>query len=258
MTDQARVIRLRRQAFIGLIVSALHLAVFAAMALGPEVIPTPQAEPSLITVALFDRLAPRATPTPETPTPTEPLPDRPPSPTTDDKPASAPLLPPTPAPLDVVALVRELAVADPTSQPRPLSHAAASRPEAAVAVSQTADSASTCQMAEQLQARLAADPQVLEALALIPTDAKSVANALMLWDGAWVGTDQREIAQALTALQSSIAAAIETTSPDCRSLPVLGPRMLSIPDASGATLLVIGSGAWRWNDLLTSDRAQPG
>ena len=257
MIARGRTLRLRRWG-ISLIVIAFHFVVFAAMSLGPTVVPTPQAEPGVLTVALFDRLAPRATPTPETPTPTEPLPDRPPSPTTDDKPASAPLLAPTPAPLDVVAVVRELAVADPTAQPRPLSHAAASRPEAAVTVSQTADSASTCQMTEQLQARLAVDPQVLAALARIPRDARSVANALMLWDGAWVGTDQRETAQALTTLQASIAAAIETASPDCRSLPVLGPRLLSIPDASGATLLVIGSGAWHWDDLLTQQTSKLG
>lgn len=241
-----------------LVVSALHVVVLGAMSLGPRVIPTPQAQPGLITVALFDRDAPRAAPKPETPTSTLPLPDRPPSPTTDDEPASAPLLVPTPPPLDVVALARELAVADPTARPRPLSHAAASRPEAAAPVSQTADSVSTCQMTEQMQARLAADPQVLAALALIPREARSVANALMLWDGAWVGTDKRETAQALVILQAAIGAAIETASPDCRSQPVLGPRLLAIADASGATLLVIGSGAWRWDDLLTSQAPRPG
>ncbi|CAN5132251.1 hypothetical protein BH10PSE4_BH10PSE4_05410 [soil metagenome] len=227
------------------------------MSFGSKVVPTPQAQPGLMTVALFDTAAPRATPTPETPTPTEPLPDRPPSPTTDDEPASAPLLPPTPAPLDVVAVARELAVADPTAQPRPLSHAAASRPESAVTVSPTADNVSTCQLTDQLQARLANDPQVLAALARLPRDARSVANALMLWNGGWVGSDNGNNAQALNAIHASIAAAITNASPDCRNLPVLGPRLLSIPDASGATLLVIGSGEWRWDDLLRDPASSP-
>jgi hypothetical protein len=241
-----------------LIVSALHLVVLGAMSLGPKIVPTPQAQSGLMTVALFDMVAPRGAAMPETPTPTASLPDQPPSPTTDDKPASAPLLAPTPPPLDVVALARELVVADPTAQPRPLSHAAASRPEAAVTVSQPADNVSTCQMTEQMQGRLAADPRVRAALALIPRDARSVANALMLWDGAWVGTEQRETAQALETLQTSITVAIEAASPDCRSLLVLGPRLIAIPDNSGATLLVIGSGAWHWDDLLTSEAPPPG
>jgi hypothetical protein len=155
-------------------------------------------------------------------------------------------------------MVRDLAVADPTARPQPLSQAAAARPEAAVTASQTADHVSTCQMTEQVQARLADDPQVLLALAHIPRGARSVANALMLWDGAWVGSRQDDQAQALGVIRGVIVEAIATASPDCRALPVLGPRLLSIPDPSGATLLVVGSGAWRWDDLLATPSAPIG
>jgi hypothetical protein len=164
--------------------------------------------------------------------------------------AAAPLAQPTPPPLDLATLSEAMPVPDPTQEPQALSRQAAGRPLTPIAASQTADSASTCQMAALLQTALAEDITVTTALAQVPRKARSVANAIMLWDGAWVDPAALGGSRALTPIQAAITAIIRTAPADCHDLVVLGPRLISIPDAQGATLLALGSGAWRWEDLL--------
>jgi hypothetical protein len=37
----------------------------------------------------------------------------------------------------------------------------------------------------------------------------------------------------------------------CKAQPVRGLVVLSVNGAAGSTRLALGSGTWRWNDLLT-------
>ena len=236
-----------------------HLALLALMARPPTVVATPQAPSAAMTVALFDASKPDGKSTPETARPVETKADRQLAPPVDSLPPSAPLAPPTPPPLDVVSLVKALAVAEPTRQPTALSKPAPSQPPSAVSLSQVSDSSTTCQMTQQVEAHLQVDPTVDPALQAIPRQARSVANAIMLWDGAWIVPGSQRETTARTALRTAILAAVAEAPEDCRTQTVLGPRLIAVPGVTGSTLLVLGSGTWRWTDLtLTAPAAEVG
>jgi hypothetical protein len=139
----------------------------------------------------------------------------------------------------------------PVASPLPYAEAAA------IQASVTANAAgSTCQLAEWLQSALRAEPAVLNALESIPQDARSVAGAIMLWDGRWVrlkGAGEPGLAVVRTAVAEGVRVAPE----DCRGESMRGPTLLTIPLSGGVTLLAIGSGEWRWNDLLEEPPAAP-
>lgn len=243
----------------GLILGAViggHVILLAAAALQPAAISTPHADPSTITIALFDSRRPRGPSAPETPVHEqvrdEPLP---PADAQSDE-AAAPLVPPTPPLLDLASLSEAMAAPDPTEKPQPLSRLAAGGPLTPIAASQTADSASTCQMVALLQSALAEDATVATALARVPHRARSVANAIMLWDGRWIDSEALGDGRALPPIQAAIIAIIRAAPADCHAQIVLGPRLISIPEARGATLLALGSGVWRWEDLLAG-REEP-
>lgn len=104
-----------------------------------------------------------------------------------------------------------------------------------------------CDMVSGVEARMQADPAVLEALGALPPNARSVANAVMLWDGAW--TLGPSPSAALVALDQGLERALTGAPPGCLDAQVLGPRLVTLRDSRGATLLVIGSGEWRWSQL---------
>ena len=104
-----------------------------------------------------------------------------------------------------------------------------------------------CDMVSGVEARMQADPAVLAALSALPLDARSVANAVMLWDGAW--TLGPSPSAALVALDQGLGRALNGAPQGCLDAQVLGPRLVTLRDSRGATLLVIGSGEWRWSQL---------
>ena len=131
---------------------------------------------------------------------------------------------------------------DPLADPVALSVAAAS----------TGASGQTCQLTAWLQQALQADPQVQAALPAIPKPARSVANAIMLWDGGWV--DPRPNAtNGVTAIRLAVIAGVRSAPAACQAQVVRGPELIILTQGADSTILAIGSGEWRWGDLLASD-----
>lgn len=106
-----------------------------------------------------------------------------------------------------------------------------------------------CNLADYLRARLQADPRVLDGLARLPRQARSVANALMVWDGEWVEVSDGGSAISLM-IRANIESIVQSAPAPCREMEVTGPNFIILEDPRGATVLVVGSGAWRWSDLL--------
>lgn len=227
-----------------------HATLLAAMALRPPLLSIPHADPSIVTIALFDPARPRGPSTLDIPLPEQVRDElfRPEE--AESAQATAPLAPPTPPPLDLATLSEAMAAPDPTDKPQPLSRQAAAAPLPPLPTSQPADSASNCQMVTILETVLTEDAVVTAALAEVPRKARSVANAIMLWDGDWIEPDALGEGRALPPIQAAIISIIRGAPADCHAQIVLGPRLISIPDAQGATLLALGSGAWKWEDLL--------
>lgn len=156
---------------------------------------------------------------------------------------------------DVLAMVETMtgvtteAVAQPAQASTPVSSSALAW------VQSRAGPGGGCDINVSMQERLTADPAAQAALRLVPRDAKSVANAIQLWDGAWIPIITTGDDAAFAPVRDVIADAVRTAPADCRNRAVEGPRFLIVANAEGlTTVIVVGSGTWRWADLVKEER----
>jgi hypothetical protein len=101
----------------------------------------------------------------------------------------------------------------------------------------------TCDTARAVQQALQRDPLVRSAV----EDAHRLGKSVMLWNGDWVRTGDQD-GKGLSAVREAIVWQIAFAPEACRNRPMHGLILLSLAD--GATHFAIGSGAWRWTDLL--------
>ncbi len=120
---------------------------------------------------------------------------------------------------------------------------------------QNAANGGACDLTAPVQAALQSSEAVLASLPLIPPDKRSVANAIMVWKVAWLVDDQRLDATAVAAIQSVVAETVAAATPECRLQPQAGPRLLLLSGTGDTVVLAVGSGQWRWQDVL--DTAEP-
>ena len=114
-----------------------------------------------------------------------------------------------------------------------------------------------CQLSVDAAAAIQHDPMAMAELAALPPGVRSGADAVMLWNGKWYDQDIPVPAPTGTGAvptNGSLRLAIETmvaAAPEgCRDEAMVGPVFVPIPEGDRTTLLAIGSGAWRWSDLL--------
>lgn len=187
----------------------------------------------------------------EAPAPTPPTPAPPsPAPPTPAPPAPAKPLPkqhiavrPRPAPPDVatVPASEDSAVYEPPQ----LSDAQI----ASAATVGSGRAGGACDMARRLQAALRKDARVQAAVAVADRAEGSAGKPMLVWNGDWIrsrGEDGNGLAAVREAMMWEIAFAPEA----CRAEPVHGLVLFSLNDAPGSARLVVGSGQWRWSDLL--------
>lgn len=185
-----------------------------------------------------------------------PVPEQhaPPTPPTAVAPSNLQPTPPEPNPApvpregpDFVARVAALAAAGSQLQSAPPAPGGAARAGAATL---TPAPAAVCRLDTVLQATLGQDPAVLSALARIPRRARTVANAIMLWDGRWIDPQPLGGEAALSPIRESIRSGVKAASPACQQATVKGPLLIAVMTRPDTTILAIGSGEWRWADLL--------
>ena len=214
---------------------AVHAAIFALLLrISPS--PSPGVELGAMTVSLMpgDAFAttspkPRAETQAPPRAPAVKAVETPPPPETDVEPQY----------VDMPAPASELAERDPLNDPIALS----------VSTAATNASGEACQLTEWLQQALQADPQVQAALRSVPRPARSVANALMIWDGDWV-EPRLQAGQSVIAVRAALVAGIRAAPLACQTQSVRGPELLTLTESSGVTILAVGSGEWRWENLL--------
>jgi hypothetical protein len=103
---------------------------------------------------------------------------------------------------------------------------------------------SRCDMAARLQAALRKDPLVRTAVGGV------AGKATLLWNGDWVRSSGED-GKGLAALREAIMWEVAFAPAACRTQPVHGLVVLSLNGLAGPTRLALGSGNWRWSDLLT-------
>lgn len=111
-----------------------------------------------------------------------------------------------------------------------------------------------CSVANAVSAALIADKDAMAELAALPGDVRSDADAVMLWNGAWLDTDpatQMQMASTpIPALRRAVSDAVLALPAECQEVEMAGPQLLPIPEPGRTTMVVIGSGVWRWSSLI--------
>lgn len=141
---------------------------------------------------------------------------------------------------------------DPTAEPIDLGKPVGVEVAASVAAAAaSASQGDPCALGEWLQNALQTDPAVQAALADVPRSARSVANAVMLWNGSWP-QPSAEAAAGMTSIRAIVMAGVASAPVNCQVQPIIGPVLITVGDDANATILAVGSGNWRWQDLLNA------
>jgi hypothetical protein len=222
---QARVQR-RDRLLAGAFAVGVHLIVLVAL-FWPHARPSPAKPPlSSILVSVAD------VPTPEPPGP----PNADVAPSARDKVVR--LTPPHLAP-----------VSEPVSAPAPDNSDLLSDSQLAGAASAGEEGAGGgggaggCDMARAVQRALRGDSLVRTAV----EGANRVGKATMLWNGDWVRSGSQD-GKGLSAVRQAIMWEVAFAPEACRNQRMHGLVLLSLADRG--TRFAIGSGEWRWSDLL--------
>ncbi len=101
----------------------------------------------------------------------------------------------------------------------------------------------SCDLARVVQQALRRDPVVRNAV----EDGHRLGKAMMLWNGDWVRSGGQD-GKGLSAVREAVMWEVAFAPESCRNRPVHGTVLLSLAD--GSTRFAIGSGDWRWADLL--------
>lgn len=187
---------------------------------------------------------------PPSPAPPSPAPPAPPQPAKPPPPRLA--VRPAPPTIDSI-----LANAGPTSdEGETAGEGVTELSEAAVAGAATAGSGAggggPCNMLRRLQTALRKDRLVRAAVA----DAHR-GKAILVWNGDWVrhpGQDGNGLATVREVIMWEVAFA----PPACRTEAMRGLALITLNDAPGSARIVVGSGQWRWSDLLRRSRGVAG
>jgi len=105
-----------------------------------------------------------------------------------------------------------------------------------------------CDMVRELQNALRGDADVRQAIASAH-QAAGAGRALLVWDGDWRQTPGQS-GKGLAGVRQAIALEVAFAPQACRRETMRGLVLITMSDAPGAARVVLGTGSWRWNDLL--------
>ena len=236
----ARGRRVKRERWLGAALSlAAHLSVLVALFLWVRPDEHKLFEPAAITVALVAEpiAAPAAAPKPA------PTPPKPPTPIRRP-PAKQP--PPRRALARIVhAPLRADALPAGEARSEGVSSELSDAQLAGAASADSGGGGGACDMARRVQSALRKDRLVQAAVA----QAHHAGKAIMVWNGDWVQSNGED-GKGLSAVREAIMWEVAFAPKACRAEPVRGLILLSLNTGPGAARLAVGSGEWRWSDLL--------
>ena len=137
-------------------------------------------------------------------------------------------------------------------------------PEAAAqpAAAAGAGAGEDCRTADAIARGISENPDAMAAVAALPKDVRSDSDAVMLWNGTWLDTGETSMLSVLpaallptsvdpvAALKQAVLVTLTEVPAVCRDLLMTGPQFIPIAEPDRTTMLVIGSGLWRWSSLL--------
>ena len=103
---------------------------------------------------------------------------------------------------------------------------------------------------------LVADPGALAAMLAAPPEVRSIADAVVLWNGGWApaaSTPDAPLAPARAAIELGLRALPDA----CLDEKIAGPRLIPIADGDRTMFIAIGSGNWSWRQLVEDPALTP-
>ena len=213
----------RNRYLAGAVTLGAHVAVFSALFFTHAKTP-PHAEQPPLMISLID-----------TPKPTPPVPPEP-----EKIDTGSPVVVPDPKPPTIHIQNQSLTQATVDDMSDVLSD---SQLSGAATVGEGGDPGGACDMGQLVQRALRRDPLVHNAV----QNANRLGKAVMVWNGDWVRTGSED-GKGLSAVREAILWEVGFAPESCRTKPVHGMVLLSLAD--GRTRFAVGTGEWRWADLL--------
>jgi len=125
---------------------------------------------------------------------------------------------------------------------------------------------SGCALAQAVGDAILIDAAAMAELEALTREARTEADAVMLWDGRWQGLGAASATRLVVpptatvpetvvfgGVRGVVEQVIRAAPTECSETPVIGPQFVALPGLERTTFLVIGSGTWRWADLLRPD-----
>ena len=113
-----------------------------------------------------------------------------------------------------------------------------------------------CSIEPLVQESLRGDAGVRASLASVPRDQLSISYAIQLWDGDWAHLATAGGEDVSASIRTVVAEAVDSAPQRCRNQLNEGPRFFIVPGGDNTvTVVVLGSGSWRWRDLLPPRRS---
>lgn len=125
-------------------------------------------------------------------------------------------------------------------------------PPSTATESQPGDAAAQvgCSTLDQIGKLLNADPAAVAAVLAAPPESRSIADAVIVWNAGW-SEIARDPAAPLGPARALLERSLEAVPEDCLAEEVIGPRLVPVEAGEDRMMfVVIGSGTWRWSDLL--------
>jgi hypothetical protein len=170
-----------------------------------------------------------------------------------------PAVPAAPPPAEPVSAPESLPVVEPVADlaVQTQNPAVPAQPLFSALAAERAGFGTTCDVAETLVRAFAENESVKGMLARIGPQSRSVANAIMFWDAEWVELPGDAPKEAIDALRQGILEGVRAAPAECLAQDLAGPRFIFVGDTGSPTMLVIGSGTWRWEQLLAQADERP-
>jgi hypothetical protein len=116
-----------------------------------------------------------------------------------------------------------------------------------------ADPTAGCAPLEAVTQGIAGDSAVLVSLNMVPRTERSISEVINLWNAGWSSAASGDTAP-LAPVRERVSLLLTEFPAECLDQIVTGPRLVPVSTIRGTTFISIGSGSWRWSQLVRPEQ----
>ncbi len=112
-----------------------------------------------------------------------------------------------------------------------------------------------CATALLVARAIAESPEAMAALAALPSNLRTEADAVMLWNGSWELDSPSfdfltSSEEPFEVIKQVVIDALIASPAECLEVETSGPQIIPVQEPNRTTMLVFGSGVWRWSSVV--------